>query len=176
MDFLDIPTRFTFTGEVVDVLSFVNNISQGDNSKFVDDSSCLVSTNILPYILEGPIVLMASTVSFWDDAVGNVIDNAFGTVLEINLRDRGKIKIPSRFQSSPSNPSSFNSTVLDRLLRIKLDEIGVTICGGKFGKTGLYTYSSSVYFPSSYGIKSHGIKDQPFFEGLMYICTPSKTN
>ena len=77
--------------------------------------------------------MTASTIYFTDDIVGDVVNNAFGGVPDINLRDHAEIKRPSRFQSSPFKPSSINSSVLVRLLRIKQEDIGVTICSGNPG-------------------------------------------
>ena len=87
----------------------------------------------MPRLLAAPIVVTASTISFTDDIVGDVVNNAFGGVTDINLRDHAEIKRPSRFQSSPFKPSSINSSVLVRLLRIKQEDIGVTICSGNPG-------------------------------------------
>ena len=119
MNFPDTPACFTSDGGIIDTAPFVNNISQGDAGNFADNSSDLASTNILPRLLDVPIVVAASPVSFSDDVVGNIVDNVFSGVPDINLRDRGKIKIPSHFQSSPCKPNSINSSVLVRLLCIK---------------------------------------------------------
>ena len=130
VDFSVMSTRFTFATEVIDVASFVNSITQEDDGNFENNSFGIASTIILPQLLATPIVAMISTVSFSDDVAGNGVDNAFGRVLDINLCNRGDIKVPSRFQLSPSKLSSSNSTVLVRLLCIEQENIGVTIyCG-----------------------------------------------
>ena len=66
--------------------------------------------------------------------------------------------------------------MLVRLIRIQQAGIGVTICGGKFGKTGLHACSSPVLMENACGIKAHVIKAQAFFEDALYIRTPSKTS
>ena len=97
MDFSDTSIRFTSSGGVIDVASFVNNIAQGDTANFADNVFDLAIAIIFPRLLAASVVVAVSTVSFLDDVVGNAIDNTFRGVSDNNLRDRCEIKIPGSF-------------------------------------------------------------------------------
>jgi len=184
VDFSESPPRFTSVREENDAASFVNEITQGDVGTFSDTSTGFETAAILPRLFGDPIVAATSSVSFSDDIPGNRGDTSFGGVSGVTLRDRGDLKLPGRFQSSPSKQlssslpksTSSNSPVLVRLLRIQQVDITITICGGKFGKIGLHAYSSPVSMDNACGIKAHVIKVQAFFEIALYIRTPSKTS
>ena len=115
--------------------NFFNDIPEGGVGIFEDNSDDFVTVTILPRFVVDTIVAAASLLSFSDDIAGNIGDNAFGGVSDVNLRDRGDIKLPSRYQSFPSKqsssppfkPSFSNGPGLVRLLRIKQEDIGVTI-------------------------------------------------
>ena len=184
VDFSESPPRFTSVREGNDAASFVNDIAQGDVGTFNEPSTGFATATILPRLFGDPIVAATSSVSFSDDIPGNCGDTAFGGVSGVFLCDRGDLKLPGRFQSSPSKQlssslpksTSSNSPVLVRLIRIQQADIGVTICGGKFGKTGLHACSSLVSKDNACGIKAHVIKAQAFVEDTLYIRTPSKTS
>ena len=63
-----------------------------------------------------------------------------------------------------------------RLLRIRPEDIGVTVCGGKVGKTGIHAYATSLTFGASCGIKVHSVKYQDTFVDTLYIQTPAKNS
>ena len=67
VDFWDISTTFTSDEGIIDSASFANNIAQGNDSNFADNSSSFATTNILPRALADPVDLAASFVSFLDD-------------------------------------------------------------------------------------------------------------
>ena len=48
----------------------------------------------------------------------------------------------------------------------------MSICGDKFGRTGLHTCSSPISFDNSYEMKVHIIKPKIFFEDALCIYTP----
>ena len=79
--------RFTSIREGIKVALLINDISQGDVGNFEDTSAGLETTTILPRLLVSHDVVAAPSVSFCNDIAGNIGDNAFGGVLEINLRD-----------------------------------------------------------------------------------------
>ena len=95
------------------------------------------------------------------------------------LRARDGIKVPARYRSPASKNikedlKKCGNDKLVWLLRIRSEDIGVTVCGGKFGKTGIHAYASSLTFGASYGIKVHSVKYQNTFVDTLYIQTPAK--
>lgn len=123
-------------------------------------------------------ITLKSTVSFADDITGN----SFGGVSSVTgLRSRDDIKASSRYNSPAPTKIKDDSKKggvdkLVRLLRIRPGDIGVSICGGKFGKTGLHTCAASLTFGASCVIKAHIIKVQDLFVDDLYIQTPTKNS
>ena len=80
VDVSDVPTRFSSAGNLIDTASFANDIAQGYDGNFADNSLVLAITSILPRPLTDPISVAATYVSFSDDMVGNIVNTAFGAV------------------------------------------------------------------------------------------------
>ena len=86
VDFPDLPACFTSTEKVIDAASFANDISQVYDGNFADISTVLATMSILPRPVMNFISVVASSVSFSDDVVGNIVDTVYCGVSEFNLR------------------------------------------------------------------------------------------
>ena len=180
VDYLDVIDRFTSTGGVDDDASFSNRLAQGgdleDTGKYVS-SLFNTSDNSESASQVDPGADLESTVSFADDIAANLIGGVSGF---LGLRSRDNIKVPSQLRSPVSIKikdviKKIGDDTLVHLLRIQPEGIGVSMCGGKFGKTYLHACATFLIFGASCGIKARSFKAQDIFIDVLHIQTPSKT-
>ena len=131
------------TGVVDDATSFSNRLAQGDTLEekgaYVSSLFTISWVNVSTIQVD-PATSLESTVSFADD----IADHSFFWVSDLaGICAREGIKVPSRYRSSASkkNKGYSKKSGVDKfvqLLRIRPEDIGITICGGKFDKTGIH--------------------------------------
>ena len=180
VDLLDVVDRFAATGGVDDAASFSNRLARGDT--LVNDSGFVSSLFPTSRVASTTQVNLASlkeqTVSFAYDIAGNSFGGASGVTC---LRAREDLKAPSRYQSPGKTTTSEEAKKggvdkLVKLLRIRPGDIGISICGGKLGKTGIHACAAQLAFGASCGIKAHSVKAQDPFVDALYIQAPSKNS
>lgn len=131
------------TGVVDDATSFSNRLAQGDTLEekgaYVSSLFTISWVNVSTIQVD-PTTSLESTISFADD----IADHSFCGVSDLaGIRAREGIKVPSRYRSpaSKKNKGDSKKSGVDKfvqLLRIRPEDIGVTICGGKFDKMGIH--------------------------------------
>ena len=105
-------------------------------------------------------------------------DTSGGKFSRHNLRSRHYISVPERYSFMPDKERCIKKSLDDNLVllfRLKKSNIGVSICRGRFGKTGLLTCVASVLVGrTSSGIKSCMSKAEVDFEIYGIYCTSSR--